>query len=418
MSVFSDKTYENLMASALGRVDDSLDKREGSMIFNGNAPCLAELAQMYIALDFILDATFIQSAPREYLIRRAADRSIAPKEATRAVYRGRFNAPVSVGMRFNCEDLNFIVTEPDADNDSSDGYAYLLECETAGAVGNSFTGGNLVRIVEASSGATDATVCVLEAVVIYGMDDEDTEVFRARVLEAMRSIAFGGNVADYKQKALTINGVRAVKVKPVWNNDITPASLVPSSAVQEWYAANIDSITTAGAAAGAWLTAVYTAALAEKLTVGGTVGLIVLANGDTPEGCVPSSTLIDTVKEEFDPVAGEGLGLAPIGHVVNVSAVSTQEIDVAISVTAAGGNAADLTGLIRAELDRYFYELCGTWADQNRIIVRESQLVYRLFAALGAAISDVTCTLTGADASGNITLGEDKIPKLGSLTVT
>ena len=65
MSLFEDRTFENLLASALARVPSALDKREGSLVYNGNAPAMAELAQLYIGLDFVFTATYIATAPRE-----------------------------------------------------------------------------------------------------------------------------------------------------------------------------------------------------------------------------------------------------------------------------------------------------------------------------------------------------------------
>lgn len=37
------------------------------MVMNGVAPSMAELAQLYIGLDFVFTATYLATAPREYL---------------------------------------------------------------------------------------------------------------------------------------------------------------------------------------------------------------------------------------------------------------------------------------------------------------------------------------------------------------
>ena len=68
--MFEENTYENIVNRVLARVDDSLDKREGSVIFSAVAPVCAELAQAYIALAYLIDCTFADTAPREFLIRR------------------------------------------------------------------------------------------------------------------------------------------------------------------------------------------------------------------------------------------------------------------------------------------------------------------------------------------------------------
>ena len=85
--MFEHNTYEALVKSALARVPGGIDKREGSMVFNGVAPSMAELAQLFIGLDFVFKATYLLTAPREYLIKRASDRNMAPKPASPAVFR-------------------------------------------------------------------------------------------------------------------------------------------------------------------------------------------------------------------------------------------------------------------------------------------------------------------------------------------
>ena len=71
--MFEQHTYEALVKSALANVPNGVDKREGSMVFNGVAPSMAELAQLFIGLDFVFKATYLRTAPREYLIKRASD---------------------------------------------------------------------------------------------------------------------------------------------------------------------------------------------------------------------------------------------------------------------------------------------------------------------------------------------------------
>lgn len=296
--MFETKTYEALLASALARVSSGIDKREGSMVMNGVAPSMAELAQLYIGLDFVFTATYLATAPREYLIKRAADRNMSPYPPSAAVFRAEFNIEVPVGTRFSCEDLNFVVTaRMDTSEDTATGLSHRVTCETAGAQANGYTG-QLIPI-EYVDGLTHAELVEL---LIPGDDEEDTEVFRQRVLDSFKSQAFGGNQADYIEKVKAMPGISAVKVHPVWNGDIAPSTLIPDATVTAWYTSAIAGLSESVAA---WLTAVYTTALNKKLTVGGTVKLVLLASNNT----APSETLIDEVQTAVDPTenAGEGL---------------------------------------------------------------------------------------------------------------
>lgn len=252
--MFETKTYEALLASALARVSSGIDKREGSMVMNGVAPSMAELAQLYIGLDFVFTATYLATAPREYLIKRAADRNMSPYPPSAAVFRAEFNIEVPVGTRFSCEDLNFVVTaRMDTSEDTATGLSHRVTCETAGAQANGYTG-QLIPI-EYVDGLTHAELVEL---LIPGDDEEDTEVFRQRVLDSFKSQAFGGNQADYIEKVKAMSGISAVKVHPVWNGDIAPSTLIPDATVTAWYTSAIAGLSEPVAA---WLTAVYTAAL-------------------------------------------------------------------------------------------------------------------------------------------------------------
>ncbi|MBQ7385048.1 MAG: baseplate J/gp47 family protein [Ruminococcus sp.] len=405
MSLFEDRTFENLLASALARVSPTLDKREGSLVYNGNAPAMAELAQLYIGLDFVFTATYIATAPREYLIERAKDRGMAPKAASAAVFRAEFNIEVPAGARFSCEDLNFYVAERmPTDEDTATGLSHKVICETAGTVANDYTGALIP--IEYIDGLASANLVEL---LIPGDDEEDTEVFRQRILDALQSQAFGGNQADYKQKVLSIDGVAAVKVHPVWNADTPPAAFIPSEAVQAWFAGGMAGVTDT--AAKEWITAIYNAAINKKLTVGGTVRLVVMAANNS----APSELLLETVQTTIDPTqnAGEGMGLAPIGHIVKVDGVKLQTINITTNIVlTAGWVWANAKPYIEEVIDNYFNELAEAWESSTNLVVRISQIESRILQECSAFVMDISGTqINGGNA--NITLGEDYIPVRG-----
>lgn len=403
--MYENMTYEALLKRALSRVPTGIDKREGSMVMNGVAPSMAEIAQLYIGLDFVFTATYLATAPREYLIKRAADRNMAPYPASAAVFRAEFNIEVPEGTRFSCDDLNFVVNGLIDEDEPGDWIAHRVTCETPGAAANSYSG-TLIPI-EYVDGLTHAE---LIGVLIPGDDVEDTEVFRQRVLDSFHSLAFGGNQADYVEKVMAMDGVKAVKVHPVWNDDIDPASLIPDETVQEWYTETIEALSDAAAD---WLTAVYTAAINKKLTVGGAVKLVLMASNNA----APSTTLIDTVQTAVDPTqnAGEGLGLAPIGHVVNVTGVTPVSVNITLNLTyASGWNWEAVQSYVEAVIDDYFEELASTWASSDYLTVRISQIESRILSGCAAMITDIGGTqINGEEA--NLVLDADSIPVRGEL---
>lgn len=404
--MFESKTYEALLASALSRVSSAIDKREGSMVMNGVAPSMAEVAQLYIGLDFVFTATYLLTAPREYLIKRAADRNMSPYPASAAVYRAEFNIEVPVGTRFSREDLNFVVTaRMDTSEDTTTGLSHQVTCETAGAAANDYAG-TLIPI-EYVDGLTHAELVEL---LVPGDDEEDTEVFRQRVLDSFQSQAFGGNQADYTEKVTAMDGVAAVKVHPVWNEDISPSSLIPSDAVTTWYEGIVSTLDTDVAA---WLTAIYTAAKLKKLTVGGTVKLVILASNNA----APSDTLLEQIQTAVDPTqnAGEGLGLAPIGHVVSVVGVGQTAVNITLNLTYATGWSWDaVQSYVEDVIDTYFEELAGQWSSSEYLTVRISQIESRILSECSAMITDIGGTkINGTEA--NLVLDADSIPVRGTV---
>ena len=398
--MFEDKSYPALLKSALGRLPDNMDKREGSMLWDGVAPAMAELALLYLGLDFVLQAGYISTAPREYLLKRAQERGLAPKPASAAVFRAEFDKAVPLGSRFSCEDLNFTVTA------KIDERAYRAECETPGRQANAYSG-QLIPI-DYIDGLGRAELVEL---LIPGEDEEETEAFRQRVLESFQTQAFGGNQADYREQVLAMPGVGGVKVHPVWNENLRPAEFVPGPEVQAWVGANLGSLPQAVAA---WLRPVYTAAAEKLLTVGGVVRLVLLA----ADGGAPSDELLAEVQTRIDPEqnAGEGLGLAPIGHVVKVAGVQPQAVNLELHLTYNPGWDWDSAkSYVEAVLDAYFAELAAGWAEADFLTVRISQIESRILSSCATMIADIGGTrINGREA--NLQLGPDEIPVRGEVS--
>ena len=207
--MYENVTYEDILQRMLDRVPDSMDKREGSIIYDALAPAAVELQLMYIEFDVILQETFADTASREYLIRRAAERGIIPEPATHAVMKGEFTPStleIPVGSRFSCGTLNYAVTEKISDGQ------YKLECEEIGESGNSQFGQMIpIDYIEGLE------TCYLTDLLIPGEDEEDTESIRTRYFDTFDTKPFGGNQKDYIQKTNALPGVGSTKVTPAWN---------------------------------------------------------------------------------------------------------------------------------------------------------------------------------------------------------
>lgn len=404
--MYEAQTYESILARMLQKalsINSNLDTREGSLVWYGDAPAAVELQNLYIALDTVLNETFADTATRPYLILRAAERGLSPQPASPAILQMAITPTtlfLPLNTRFSIGELNYYVS---ADRGSGN---YELTCETAGEAGNNYTG--TVIPIEYVDGLE---TCKITSVLVPGEDEEDTELFRQRYLNSLNAQAFGGNQIDYIEKANAIPGVGGVKVYRAWNGDLKPANMIPPKEAEAW----IEGLSGVPEPVKLWLDTVYAAAKNNMFTVGGTVKLVVINSTFT----VPSPTLVEQVQTAVDPLqnAGEGVGIAPIGHVVRVEGVQEETVDLGFALYyQRGWSWEDVSGYVTEAINGYFLELAQSWADQDEaLVVRISQIESRLLGITG--ILDIANTTINEKAA-NHTLALDHIPVLGSLAPT
>lgn len=352
--MYEGMSYEGILQRMLDRVPNTFDKREGSIIFDALAPAAMEMMSMYIELERVLKETFADTASREYLIKRTAERGVVPYPASKASLKAKTtpeDLELTIGSRFSLNELNYTITSK-----IEDGY-YIVECETEGAIGNKYFG-SLIPI-DYIDGLQSIELVEL---LIPGEDEESTDSIRKRYFETFGSQAYGGNRKDYIQKTNAISGVGSTKVTPVWNG-------------------------------------------------GGTVLLTIL---DSEFGKA-SSALVQKVQEEIDPTQdSSGQGIAPIGHIVTVRTADETEINISTNITfqegySFNGSKAAIVDAIEA----YLLEIRKAWADESSSVVRISQIETRIMNITG--VIDVTATTINGETS-NLVLDSYSIPVLGVVT--
>ncbi len=398
--MYEGETYEVILDRMLARVSDALDKRPSSPIFDTHSATAIELQILYIELETLIQNSYGDTAAREFLILLAKDRGLSPEPATHALLKGEFT-PTTLdvtGQRFNIGDMNYTVLE------QTEPGQYRVQCESTGEIGNQYLGQMIP--MDYIPGLETAT---LTEVLIPGEDEEDTEVFRQRYFDSFNAQTFGGNRADYLAKVRGVDGVGDCKVIRVWNGDIRPAKMIPNAAVQEWFG----TFSTANEDVKKWLTVVYTAALQKKLTVGGTVKVVIV---DSDDYGAASSALVQSVQQMLDPEenAGEGYGLVPIGHVVSVASADAVQMQIKTTVTFEEGyNWSNTRAAMEEAVNTYLLELRKAWSGVSQIIVRISQVETRILGVKG--VVDVTGTKIN-DSASNLTLGKYEIPVLGGIS--
>ena len=366
--MFQGRTFDILIQEKLDYIQELarqrgfvIDTRIASMIYFALAANSVETVQAYIELDQVLNETFADTATHDFLVRRARERGIFIEPATFAIRKGEFNIDIPIGSRFSLNRLNYIAVERISMG------VFQMRCETAGNIGN-LENGNLIPI-NYINGLTRA---VLTDVLIPGEDEESTEHLRQRYFDSLNSQAYGGNVQDYVEKVMKIDGVRGggCKIYPAWNG-------------------------------------------------GGTVKVVFLNS----QYQIPSTILVDAVQATLDPIPnnGQGLGVAPIGHWVTVEGVTSETIDISSHVTLEIGLTWEaVEPFIRQAIDNYFLELAREWDKvawrddpTATLIIRVSQIETRILSVSG--VLDITNTTLNGQAV-NVTLGVDSIPIRGDIS--
>ena len=349
--------YEVILQRMLDRVPLQIDKREGSIIYTALAPAAAELAQMYILLKSDIDLVFVDTAVDEYLDRLVNQIGIVRHEATFAIKKGCFydedntSFNVTIGERFTIENVVYKVIEKIEDG------IYKMECETAGIIGNDCIGKMIpVNYIE---GLAEAE---LTDILIPGEDKEDDESLRSRYYEQTNEKAFGGNVAYYTIETKKIAGVGAVKVTPIWDG---PGSV--------------------------------------KLT-------ILDSNYDKA-----SNVLIENVQKAICPnLSAEGLGIAPIGHIVTVDTVMEKEIYIKLELVIEDMTRENVKDKIEKLIESYFLSLRKYWEDSDKL---EVVIVQIQALIVNSKIAKDIVSITINDGIENLELEKNEIPILKEVVV-
>ena len=372
-------TYENIQKRKMSVISDDLDKREGSVIWNTVAANSIEMAIAYAQMRINQQNAFPDTANREYLIRHCAMRGITPHAPTCAVIQGEFFENYlkgtmynpAVGTRFTVENtkITYVVTKQIYNDDQPIDGQWELVCETAGNVGN-IREGVLVPVEHNTTLGKARIVKIL----YDGEEEEETESLRKRYMDSIKAHSFAGNKAAYKDMVKNVRGVGACKVYRAYD---------PSE---------------------------------PSVQKAGHVGLCILND----EMSVPSSELIAEVQEIIDPTQdGDGVGIAPINHIVHVFPATETAIDVTVTFTPVNSTTRfeDIFQTVKSTIEEYFTDLAKSWDTVDELVIRVRHIEARLLGI--AAIADVQCKIKKSTDdvydTKNIILNDNSVPKLGAV---
>ena len=308
---------EDILKRCMSRISDSMDKREGSVIYDALMPACMELEALYFELEELYKNAFADTADFNFLKKLGKERGIEVYRATNAIIRGEFSDKVKKGDIFTINKLRFIVISDCEEKGSL--FEADLRAEKPGSEYN-FQSGNLNSLYGYYE------VARIKELLKPARDDETVEEFRERYFKEVRRKNFGRNIEDYERWTLALDGVGAVKVFPIWQG-------------------------------------------------GGTVKVVISGS----DGLSPSSKLIDDVQTALDPVKnhGEGVGIAPIGHTVTVRGVNHKAVDIKLKMVFQSGYGKDNTlEVVKKVVEEYVKEVRDGWG-KRPLVLRSSNLISR-----------------------------------------
>ena len=307
-----------LVNATLARQDTSLDKREGSVLYDFATLTDYEITQFAVKIRELFNQMFLETSDGTYLESHAARRGITRYEATYCTRKGNFytangqvaypTIPFETIWQCKLSDGSNATFTYKERIDDVDDYE-VFTCNVAGTIPNSGV------LTLTNSSYSDYTVTLVLPPLSYGENQETDAALLKRVQTVEKTPPFGGNITQYKEAIEALDGVGYCQVYPAYRG-------------------------------------------------GGTVLLSV----SSPVESVPviPSWLVTQIKEYIDPAdaTGEGKGYAPIGHSVDVQSVTSETVKFTIEDVVIGRSYQEenVRQAIKTALQNYFTEIHENWS--------------------------------------------------------
>lgn len=200
--------YDGTLQSMLSLVPGTVDKREGSIIYNTIAPTAFIISAQTAMLGWVVQNLFLDTAEGEWLDRALLLTGISRKQATKAIKQiNTYDSEskpfaVDIGIRFGIDNLTYKIVE------QIEIGKYKAECEQAGVNGNAPTGAILP--IDNINGLGSAEI--VASPLISARDMESDEDVKKRAISYIREVPFGGNKASYKYDVTLVDGVGECRV--------------------------------------------------------------------------------------------------------------------------------------------------------------------------------------------------------------
>lgn len=219
---------EEIHEKMLGNLPEDIDKSEGGFPWDFTRPTAIEIAELkeYVLVE-VLKSLSPATCEESYILDYHADgRGLVRRESVNAsgyvtvTAKAGLVIPLGYGFSTEADDegntIDFVTTE-EVTVDSLGNAKIPIEAAEGGSASNVGVNAIVLHTGDETGELLDEIISVTnEEAVTGGLDEEDDDTLRERIVEYDRShdISYVGNVADYKRWALSVPGVGAVTVIP------------------------------------------------------------------------------------------------------------------------------------------------------------------------------------------------------------
>lgn len=214
--MYENINYEDIKKSILDNIDTDIDKREGSFTNDMISPAAFEIYKSYLEFEKMLSVIFVNDCSGEYLDKRVIEYGLKRKEGSVASGIVRFygNDNTTIASETIVQTGDMLVYRTLLDGTIKDGYADIkVESDSIG---------NKYNVPPAAINSIPISLIGITKVsniesINGGSDIENDDSLTGRFLNQVRNPSTSGNIAHYRQWALTNEGVGEVVVIPIWN---------------------------------------------------------------------------------------------------------------------------------------------------------------------------------------------------------
>ena len=224
MALFDDLTPEIILERILSRMDTDLQTREGSYAYDQAAPIAFEIWRALMTLGELIEAFYVNENSGHYLDDHARLFAMSRREGSRAEAKltmfGRDGVTVPSNTAFFAESgLEFrLMSDLTIQNGKAEGWLRAAEV----GQGYNLPQGFPLQILRSIPGLERFEAGAAQG----GTDPESDGALFERIDEKRKRPSTSGNDAHYREWALSVDGVGAVRVTPLWKGPGTVRVLI------------------------------------------------------------------------------------------------------------------------------------------------------------------------------------------------